>query len=250
MSLAAFQRAMADMAASPALCGRVREDADAALAAYALSDVERRRVASAAAQVGMRVNCMLYRSNRLSPLASQLPNTFLVLGSGLRAVADGYWAENPVLERNAPTEVRRFAAFVQRRAAEGAIDEPLVPQVLAFFATSILLGHWIERFLLIYPSLCQIKIPDHDREHVVEIMSDAARQLTNGFDLLHLAHLRLRFCPGLRSGGQRRVGQPQLGGRTFHFTRRLIYRTRLLRCQSGQQKADQRASNDYDQLQL
>jgi hypothetical protein len=132
MSLAAFQRAMADMAASPALCGRVREDADAALAAYALSDVERRRVASAATQVGMRVNCMLYRSNRLSPLASQLPSTFLVLGGGLRAVADGYWAENPVLERNAPTEVRRFAAFVQRRAAEGAIDEPLVPQVLAW----------------------------------------------------------------------------------------------------------------------
>jgi hypothetical protein len=29
----------------------------------------------------------------------------------------------------------------------------LVPQVLAFFASMILLGHWIERFLLIYPSL-------------------------------------------------------------------------------------------------
>lgn len=135
MSLAAFQRAMADMAASPALLGRIQEDADAALAAYALTEVERRRVASAAGQRGMRVNCMLYRSNRLSPLVSQLPNTILLLGGGLRAAADGYWAENPVLERNAPTEVRRFAAFVQRRAAEGTIAEPLVPQVLAWEMT-------------------------------------------------------------------------------------------------------------------
>lgn len=29
----------------------------------------------------------------------------------------------------------------------------LVPQVLVFFASMILLGHWLERFLLIYPSL-------------------------------------------------------------------------------------------------
>lgn len=132
MSLAAFQRAMADLAASPALCGRVREDAEAALAGYALTEVERRRVASAAAQRGMRVNCMLYRSNRLSPLASQLPNTFLLLGPALRDAADGYWAENPALERNAPAEVRSFAAYVRRRAAEGALAEPLLPEVVAW----------------------------------------------------------------------------------------------------------------------
>lgn len=132
MSLAAFQRAMADLAASPALCGRVRREGEAALAGYALTEVERRRVASAAAQRGMTVNCMLYRSNRLSPLTSQLPATFLLLGPDLKAVAEGYWAENPSLERNAPREVRRFAGFVQRRAAEGALAEPLVPEVLAW----------------------------------------------------------------------------------------------------------------------
>jgi len=132
MSLAAFQRALVDLAASPALCARVREDPEAALAAYALTEVERRRVASAAGQRGMVVNGMLYRSNRLAPLVSQLPYTFLMLGPELRATADAYWAVNPSLERNAPTEVRRFAAFVQRRAAEGAIREPLVPEVLGW----------------------------------------------------------------------------------------------------------------------
>ena len=130
MSLHAFQRAMADLAASPALCARVCEDPDAALAPYALTDRERRRVASAAGQQGMKVNCMLYRSNRLAPISAQLPNSFLLIGAGLRATMDAYWAENPGFERNAPVEVRRFAAFVRRRMDEGALEHPLLREVL------------------------------------------------------------------------------------------------------------------------
>lgn len=135
MSLAGFQRALVDLAASPALCAEVRADADAALARYALTEVERRRLVSAAGQRGMVVNGMLYRSNRLSPLVSQLPYTFLMLGHDLRATADAYWKVNPSLERNAPVEVRRFAAFVRARAAEGLLREPLVGEVLAWEMT-------------------------------------------------------------------------------------------------------------------
>ena len=130
MSLVAFQRAFADMAASPELCGRVLDDASAALAGYALTAVERERLAAAAAQRGMRMNCMLYRNGRLSPLVSQLPATFHLLGKGLRAIAEGFWIENPKLPRSVPDEMRRFAAYVRRRAAEGAVPEPLVPEVL------------------------------------------------------------------------------------------------------------------------
>lgn len=130
MSLAAFQRALADLAASPTLCAQVREAPDAALARYALTDRERRRVASAAEQRGMKVNCMLYRSNRLAPVAAQLPNAFLVIGPALRETMDAFWAEHPHFERNAPTEVRRFAAFVRRRIDEGALPQPLLREVL------------------------------------------------------------------------------------------------------------------------
>jgi hypothetical protein len=130
MSLAAFQRAMADMAASPALCRRVREDAPGALAAYALTPVEVQRLASAADQRGMRMNCMLYRNGRLSPLVSQLPGTFHLLGYGLREVAEAFWVENPRVPRGVPGEMRRFAAFLRRRVAEGALSEPLLPEVL------------------------------------------------------------------------------------------------------------------------
>lgn len=130
MSLLAFQRAMADLAASPALCVRVREDAEAALAPYALTERERRRVASAVTQQGMRVNGMLYRSNRLGPIAAQLPYSFVLIGPALRSVMEVYWAENPGFVRNAPLEVRRFADFVRRRIEEGALVQPLLREVL------------------------------------------------------------------------------------------------------------------------
>ena len=49
MSLRGFQRAMAEMAASPALCRRVLDEgADAALAGYDLAPMELQRLASAA----------------------------------------------------------------------------------------------------------------------------------------------------------------------------------------------------------
>lgn len=130
MSLAAFQRAIADMAASPVLAGRVKREPEAALAGYDLTDRERRRLASAAAQQGMVINCMLFRANRLSPILAQLPYTCHLLGPELRAAADAFWARHPELERNVPREIRRFAAFLRGHAASGALGEPLVAEVL------------------------------------------------------------------------------------------------------------------------
>ena len=130
MSLVAFQRAIADMAASPAMCRRVLDEGASVLAGYDLTPVEVERLLSAADQRGMRMNCMLYRNGRLSPLVSQLPGTFHVLGYGLREVAEAFWVENPRVPRGVPGEIRRFAAFLRRRMAEGALTEPLLAEVL------------------------------------------------------------------------------------------------------------------------
>lgn len=133
MSLAAFQRAMAELAASPALGAAVLADPAAALAAYPLTERELRRLASAAAQPGMRVNRMLYRSNRLAPLRAPLRHTCFVLGPWLRELMDGFWTENPVLERNAPTEVRRFHAYLRRwMDARQEPPSPVYGEVLAW----------------------------------------------------------------------------------------------------------------------
>lgn len=131
VSLAGFQRAMRDIAASPALGAAVLRDPAGSLAAYPLSEREVRRLADAAGQRGMRVNRMLYRSNRMSPVASQLRHTCIALGGRLREVADGFWAESPMLERNAPREVRGFAAYLRRWLPASGAD-PVVGEVLAW----------------------------------------------------------------------------------------------------------------------
>ncbi|HEX8393559.1 MAG TPA: hypothetical protein VF665_14540 [Longimicrobium sp.] len=131
MALADFQRAIVALAASPELCARVRAGDDAeGLRGYTLTERERMRLRDAAGQRGMTVNAMLYRSNRLAPLASQLRYTCFLLGTAMRGLASAYWAQNPVVERNAPTEVRRFAAFVRGRIAAGEVEDPLVGEVL------------------------------------------------------------------------------------------------------------------------
>jgi hypothetical protein len=132
MSLVAFQRAIADMAARPAMCRRLLDEGAGVLAGYDLTPIEVQRLLSAADQRGMRMNCMLYRNGRLSPLVSQLPGTFHVLGFGLREVAEAFWVENPTVPRGVPGEMRRFAAFLRRRIAEGALTEPLLPEVLEY----------------------------------------------------------------------------------------------------------------------
>ncbi|WP_420130216.1 hypothetical protein [Longimicrobium sp.] len=130
MSLVAFQRAICDMAARPALCRRLLDEGAVVLAGYDLTPIEVQRLLSAADQRGMRMNCMLYRNGRLSPLVSQLPGTFHLLGFGLREVAEAFWVENPKVPRGVPGEMRRFAAFLRRRMAQGALREPLLGEVL------------------------------------------------------------------------------------------------------------------------
>lgn len=130
MSLLSFQRAMADLAASPSLCTRVAEDAESALAPYELTERERRRLASVAAQRGMRINGMMYRNNRLAPISAQLRNSFLLIGSELRDTMQVYWGLHPGFERNAPLEVRRFADFARQRIDEGVLTNPLLREVL------------------------------------------------------------------------------------------------------------------------
>jgi hypothetical protein len=131
MSLVAFQRAICDMAASPAMCRRVLDEGAGVLAGYDLTPVEVQRLLSAAEQKGMRMNCMLYRNGRLSPLVSQLPGTFHVLGYHLREVAEAFWVKNPKVPRGVPGEMRRFAAFLRRRMAQGGLPE-LLPEVLEY----------------------------------------------------------------------------------------------------------------------
>ena len=131
MSLADFQRALADMVAAPDLALAVRNGAAGALDGYDLSARERSRLETVAAQPGMDVSCTLYRSNRLVPIALLLPYTCFVLGERIRDVAVAFWSTSPT-DLQFAGEVDRFAAFLRERLRSEELDEPLLEELLDY----------------------------------------------------------------------------------------------------------------------
>jgi hypothetical protein len=125
VSLAAFQRAYADLAASPRLCLAVRADPVAALAPYDLEARERDRLARAVWQRGMDANCTLYRVTRITALNTVMPLTLKLLKPDLRALLDGYWEAHPIHEVRFAREAARFIAWLETRppALPEAVDD-------------------------------------------------------------------------------------------------------------------------------
>jgi hypothetical protein len=110
--LADFQQAMADLTASPALCNAVRRDAGALAARYDLTPRETARLAAMVAHQGMECACIVYRANRLAPLALNLPRTCRALGPALRDIATDYWAAYPEGNVHFYIEAERFCRYL------------------------------------------------------------------------------------------------------------------------------------------
>lgn len=116
MSLAQFQTALADLTASPALVRRVRSRPADLAQLYNLTELEARRLAGIAASRGMGANCMLYRANRLAPVALNLPDTCTALGEALTPLISEYWEAEPATDVHFLIEADRFCGFLARRA--------------------------------------------------------------------------------------------------------------------------------------
>lgn len=92
MSLADFQRALADMTLDAGLAVEVRSRGSSALAGYALTETEGRRLQAVAQQDGMSLNCSLARANRFTSIHDAFSMTCLLLGPQLRSVLDQLWS--------------------------------------------------------------------------------------------------------------------------------------------------------------
>lgn len=130
MSLLGYQQAFCDMIASPAMCVRVRADPAKALSSYDITLKERGRLATIARQPGMSTSCTLHRLNRMTPIYSYLPLTCTLLGDDLMREAEQFWSECRLEDLQFKPETRRFAAFLQRRIAEGLLTDPRIDDVL------------------------------------------------------------------------------------------------------------------------
>jgi hypothetical protein len=129
--LADFQQALADLTASPEFCVRVRRDPALLRQTYELTDREWRRLTGIVQHPGMECACVVYRANRLAPLALNIPQTCKALGHDLREVASEYWRRFPESNVHFFLETHRFCEFLKAKLAEGRTFAPEVGAALA-----------------------------------------------------------------------------------------------------------------------
>ena len=110
-----FQKALADLTASPALCREARKDPAILRERYELSEKEWRRLVAITASKGMEANCMLYRANRLAPVALNMPETCDAIRDDLNRLISAYWDSEPITDVHFLVEADRFCCFLERQ---------------------------------------------------------------------------------------------------------------------------------------
>lgn len=138
--LCEFQQALVDLTASPALCVRARQDRGALRFMYRLSEREAARLQAIVDHPGMECACIVYRANRLAPLALNLPRTCRVLGPALRRVASDYWALYPEGNVHFFVETERFCRHLEALLKADDSLPAALPRVLAEEAAVVRLG--------------------------------------------------------------------------------------------------------------
>ena len=76
----------------------------------------------------MHANCVLYRANRLAPLALNLPNTCTALAGLLPDLTAAYWEAEPRTNVHFLLEADRFARYLTTRNIPAAARVALAPE--------------------------------------------------------------------------------------------------------------------------
>src|SRR6185369_17778682 len=132
MAIAAFQRALADLIASPQRCLEARKAGRVAFAEYALTEREITRLERMVMDAGMSINCTLYRVNRLTPVYSVLPLTCRMLGDSIAHELDAFWAVSRDATLQYRWEAWRFGTWLLERISRGDIPGGSLEDVIHF----------------------------------------------------------------------------------------------------------------------
>ncbi len=122
--LVEFQQALADLVSSPDLCRQVRANPAVLRERYRLSEREYERLVKMVNQRAMALNCMLYRANRLAPIALNLHEFCTLLGPRLGPLLSEYSLCYPHTNVHFYLECDRFCRFVLGKVDEGYYLEP------------------------------------------------------------------------------------------------------------------------------
>lgn len=164
MSIAEFQRAFADLIASPERCVGLRDGAAEALAEYDLTPRERQRLTVMARDEAMSINCSLYRVNRLIPVYSVLPHSCRLLAGRLMNELDAFWAASRHATLQYRWESWRFGLWLQERIAAGLLPDGPVEDA-------------VRLELAIFDAQAARRDDDRARQRIVRLRYDADRLL-------------------------------------------------------------------------
>jgi hypothetical protein len=132
MALPGFQRALADLVASPEACCEALAHPQRVAQRYQLTGLELRRLQHCARHRGIKVCWALHRANRLGPVYAVLPLTCVALGPRLRTELEAFWSAALPRDLQFKTEGERFAAFLLRRRRDGALCLPVLDDLVPF----------------------------------------------------------------------------------------------------------------------
>lgn len=132
MSLAEFQRAFADLIASPQACVEARRRPAEAFAEYALTTREVARLRAIVTDDGMAANCTLYRVNRLVPVYGVMPLTCRLLGAALLPELEAFWGACDRATLQYRLEAWRFGEWLLDRLTTGALPRGPLEDVIRF----------------------------------------------------------------------------------------------------------------------
>lgn len=128
--LCEFQQALADLVAAPDLSRKVRANPAQLHERYDLSQREYERLIAIVNHRGMACNCMLYRANRLAPLALNLHEFCRALGPRLGPLLSEYSIRYPHANVHFYLECDRFCRFISDKVANGFDLEPQAKKLL------------------------------------------------------------------------------------------------------------------------
>jgi hypothetical protein len=127
--LVEFQQALADLVAGPELCREARSNPIQLRQRYDLSPKEYERLVAMANHPAMECNCMLYRANRLAPLAMNLGEFCRALGPRLGPLLSEYSVRYPNTNVHFYGECDRFCRFIAGKMENGFELEPPVKEI-------------------------------------------------------------------------------------------------------------------------
>jgi hypothetical protein len=126
--------------AFPDFCRQIRERPALLCERYDLSGREYDRLVKMVNHQAMALNCMLYRANRLAPLALNLHDFCTRLGAQLGPLLTEYSALYPHTNVHFYLECDRFCRFIQSKMEEGYELDPETTAVLEKEHAKVKLG--------------------------------------------------------------------------------------------------------------